>query len=232
MLCNHYKLGSIYYYRQTSLVLNFGATFFQIRHAIKRKQVNLKKIKCLLADDFPCILEFHDDDLSTVHELLEVVKGNCNLIDISCLEIAVEAFEVLVEAIPHLEAYKKKVEEFCQKSCCRGVYESLEVVRSPQPLSCENLVFVLYLGCTIRDIRDVVAKFSKLQAKILYIECEEYVHVTCYVPMKQNVVPAVKDLVLQHKDSLQSMGLKEFHVANNESVHLEVSTINLLCIHV
>uniref|UniRef100_A0A1X7TAR6 Uncharacterized protein n=1 Tax=Amphimedon queenslandica TaxID=400682 RepID=A0A1X7TAR6_AMPQE len=137
----------------------FGSAFFAANCAIQRKNINPDQMRMLLSDCFPHKPEFSNKHFETTNDILDAVKRNCNLIDINCLEVIVKQFNVS-EAFDPLEAYKAEVEEFC-KVLRDELNESLEVVRSPRPLSRETIVLVLDqipLTCTVCDIKDIVQK--------------------------------------------------------------------------
>lgn len=155
------NVGAIYFPLKdqdfSTLRCKFGSTFYAARCAIEKRDIDPEKMRRLLSDCFPHKSEFNDENLKTVHEILDAVKKNCNLIDINCLEVVVIQFNV-AEAIDPLEVYKAEVQEFC-KQLRNELNESLEVVRNPKLLSRETIVLVLDqtpLVCTVGDIKDVV----------------------------------------------------------------------------
>lgn len=202
----------------SSLRGKFGLAFYKVRLAINEKRINPEEIKMLLSDCFPFHKTyFGNKNLKTVHEVLEVVKEKCTLIDINCLEVVIKQFDVK-EAFPHIETYKKQVEEFCKQfltslSCS----QSLQVMRTPQTLSSETLVFVLDWeprNCTMNDIRDLIRKASephRTYIRIDQIEPNRSISVTCYVPMC--LMGGVVANTLLNIQYLSSKGLKELIVS-------------------
>ena len=203
----------------TLIRCKFGSAFFKVRCAINKKQIDLDAMKGLLADCFPFQKsEFTSKDLINIDAVLDVVKGKCNLIDINCLEVVVEQFDVL-DAVPHIEKYKSEVEEFCQTLHTElSLDETLEVVRSPQRLSHETVIFILERlpqNCTVGDIRDIVAKSSgasSVDVQIHRIKDDHSISVTCFVPM--SLTGFIITTVFHNIEELQSNGLKQLIVAD------------------
>ena len=200
----------------SSLRCKFGSAFYAARCAIEKKDINPVQMRMLLSDCFPHKLEFTNKHLETIHDILDVIKRNCNLIDINCLEVVVMHFNVS-EAVDPLEAYKAEVQEFC-KVLRDELNESLEVVRSPRPLSRETIVLVLDqtpLTCTVSDIKDVVRKASGAHigdVRIMNISDSHSIAITCFVPM--SLTGYVITTVLQNIEDFQSKGLRELILDN------------------
>lgn len=176
-------------------------------------------MRTLLSDCFPHKSEFDDENLKTVHKILDVVKRNCNLIDINCLEVVVTQFNV-AEAIDPLEAYKAEVQEFC-KQLRNELNESLEVVRNPKPLSRETIVLVLDqtpLTCTVGDIKDVVREATGAHisdVRITNISDSNSITITLFVPM--SLTGHVIATVIQNLELLQLKGLEQL-IFNNSLI--------------
>ena len=200
----------------SSLRCKFGSAFYAARCAIEKKNIDPVQMRMLLSDCFPHKQEFSNECLKTTNDILDVVKRNCNLIDINCLEIIVTHFNVS-EAFDPLEAYKAEVQEFC-KVLRDELNESLEVVRSPRPLSHETIVLVLDqtpLTCTVGDIKDVVRKASGAHigdVRIMNVSDTHSIAITCFVPM--SLTGYFITTVLQNMKHLQSKGLKELLLDN------------------
>ena len=203
----------------SSLRCKFGSAFYAARCAIEKRDIDPEKMRTLLSDCFPHKSEFHNEDLKTVHKILDAVKRNCNLIDINCLEVVVTQFNV-IEAIDPLEAYKAEVQEFC-KQLRNELNESLEVVRNPKPLSRETIVLVLDqtpLTCTVGDIKDVVREASGAHisdVKITNISDSNSITITLFVPM--SLTGHVIATVIQNLELLQRKRLEQL-IFNNSLI--------------
>ena len=218
---NFVFLGPIYFPLNkdaefSSLRCKFGSAFYAARCAIEKKNIDPVQMRILLSDCFPHKQDFTNRSLETTNTILDVIKRNCNLIDINCLEVVVMHFNVF-EAVDPLEAYKAEVEEFC-KVLRDELNGSLEVVRSPRPLSRETIVLVLDqtpLTCTVGDIKDVVRKASGAHiadVHILDISDSHSIAITCFVPM--SLTGYFITTVFQNIKHLQSKGLKELLLDN------------------
>ncbi|XP_019860013.1 PREDICTED: uncharacterized protein LOC109588286 [Amphimedon queenslandica] len=195
----------------SSLRCKFGSAFYAARCAIEKKNIDPLQMRMLLSDCFPHKPEFANKSLKNTHDIVDIVKRNCNLIDINCLEVLVMHFDVS-EAVDPLEAYKAEVQEFC-KVLRDELNESLEVVRSPRSLSRETIVLVLDqtpLTCTVGDVKDVVRKASGAHiedVRIMNISDSHSIAITCFVPM--SLTGYVITTVLQNIKDFQSKGLRE-----------------------
>uniref|UniRef100_A0A1X7TJT7 Death domain-containing protein n=1 Tax=Amphimedon queenslandica TaxID=400682 RepID=A0A1X7TJT7_AMPQE len=118
-------------------------------------------------------------------DVLDVVKGECSLTDISLLEAIVEEFEV-AEAERYIEQYKTTLEGFCQSmSIDLCLKEKFDAVNTSPSLKCESATYVFDWRPDekkLKDITDILSKTSGKFVKIKYIDTGYSIVVTCSFP--------------------------------------------------
>ena len=139
--------------------------------------------------------------------MLDVVNDDCTLINISCLESVVKRFDIK-EAKAHIQTYKEVVQSFCKEmkaSLCLG--ESFKVTKIPSLLQCETAVFVLDWdpkGCTLEDIRDLLAESVEGNVEIRDIREGRSIVVTCFFPLSLTTL-----VIAKAHETLESVKQKE-----------------------
>ena len=138
----------------------FATAFKNIRQAINNNPPPLDKLKLFLEDGYSH-LQSQLAHCNSIDDIITVVRRNCTLINISCLESIVEGF-CIKEAETLVQKYKDVVQSFCKDikaSFCLD--KRLEVAKFPLLLRQETAVFVLDwdpAGYTLQDIRVILAE--------------------------------------------------------------------------
>ena len=157
---------------------------YKVHKAILKKPPSIDDIKLLIIScdsDLKAKLE----NCSEVSDVLDVVKGECSLTDISLLETIVEEFEV-TEAERYIEQYKTTLEEFCHSlSIDLCLKEKFDAVNTSPSLKCETATYVFDWRPDekkLKDITDILSKTSGKFVKIKYIDTGYSIVVTCSFP--------------------------------------------------
>ena len=154
----------------------FANLFTNMWNVFNTAQLQADKLKWFLQDYFPH-LKSQLICASSTEDALEVVKEECSLIDITCLEVIVDHFNLL-EAKKHIEDYKSKLNKFCDNISARhALKETFRVVTTPFPLKCETIEFVLpwefkddyALRDALRDVEDILTVSFERLAKIVQV---------------------------------------------------------------
>lgn len=101
------------------------------------------------------------DNAREIRDILNIVREECTLTDITILKGIIEKFKIKA-AEEHVKEYMGAVSKFCHSvntRICTG--ETFEVTHSLSPLQCEIITFKLDWDAdqyTIADVRDVIAK--------------------------------------------------------------------------
>ena len=144
------------------------------------------------------------------------MREKCSLIDITCLEVIVDCFNLL-EAKKYIEDYKSELNEFCNNISARlAIKETFEVVSTPSPLKCETIEFVLAwefkddyaLKDALRDVKDILTVSFERLAKIvqvIVIAEEHSITVTCTFPFLLTTLLIAK--AQENLESLKKRGL-------------------------
>ena len=193
--------------------INFGSTFFQVRHIFLRKQNDLKidEIKALVTDFFPD-LKPQLNDKKTITQVLDVVKRKCNIINIRPLEVLIIEFNIK-EAEKIIKEYKKKAKDFCKTISVRLCLEKkLQAVPTPSRLKSKTVVFILDWNpdeLTLQDINDVLEKLEplenyRIQIAPLGIEqsIERHYHIQSSINALEEVTSFSSSSMLSLTDSL------------------------------
>ena len=126
-------------------------------------------MKWFFADSYPH-LKSEITHSKSIDDVLDVVRGHCTLIDISCLEGIVERLDIK-EAQTHIQAYKDVVRSFC-KEIKAFIEENLKENKSCSLLKCETAIFVLDwhpANYTLQDVRDIIAESVEENVQIRVI---------------------------------------------------------------
>ena len=183
----------------------FAITFSNIREAISNSSPPLDKLKQFLSDGYS-YLKSQISHSYSIDDILDVVNDNCTLINIRCLESIVKRFKIK-EAEIHIQTYKDVIQSFCKKmkgSLCLG--ESFKVTKTPSLLQCETAVFVLDWdpkGCTLEDIKDLLAESAEGNVEIRDIREGKSILVTCFFPFSQ-----ATSLIAKAQETLESVKQK------------------------
>ena len=199
----------------TSIRTEFGAMFYKIRTIITSKKIDSNELKKLIADCFPDLKPLLKN-IENMDDILDVVKGKCNLIDVHCLEVIVQTFKI-IEGQEHLDSYKEIVNKFCKSMRSRlCVDQVLQIIRTPTRLASETVVFILDWNpdtSTLEDIKNLLSILLNTNFKIEKIGTGQSVVVTCYCPAEYtgSLIMAVLDKI----DMLQKRGLKKFIIGKS-----------------
>ena len=198
----------------TSIRTKFGAMFYEIRKIITSTEIDSNELKQLIGDCF-FDLKPQLENKVKIDDVLEVVKGKCNLIDVHCLEVIVQTFKI-TEGQELLESYKGAVNIFCKSMSSRlCVDQILQVVRTPTRLASETVVFIVDWNpdtSTLEDIKNLLSISLDTNFQIEKIGTGQSVVVTCYCPAVYT--GSLIMAVLDKRDTLQMRGLKKFIVGN------------------
>ena len=162
----------------------FALAFSNIREAINKNPPPLDKLKLFLEDGYSH-LQSQLAHCNSIDDILTVVRRNCTLININCLESVVERFHIK-EAETQIQKYNDVIQSFCKEmkaSLCLNT--SLEETKS-HLLRQETAVFVLDwdpTGYTLQDIRNILAESLERDVQIRDLRKGNSIIVTCFFPL-------------------------------------------------
>ena len=139
-----------------SIRTEFAIFFNNIREAINTTPPPLDSLKRFLSDGYS-YLQAQIACSTSIDDILDIVRDNCTLINISCLEGIVVWFHIK-EAEAQIQAYKDVV-----WSVCKEIQVSLslkERLNFPH-LQSKTVVFILSwdpTGYTLQDVKDILAE--------------------------------------------------------------------------
>ena len=142
--------------------------------------------------------------------IMELVKEKCTIINICCLEIIINQYNI-EKAKAHIAVYKSEVDEFCETVRLSVSEDQNFMTSSSSFLKCETIQFVLEWEpdeYTLQDIRELLWKAFEDTAKrvlVRVIEKSNSIIVTCYAPRNIMDVLLVKAEV--NLKELQKIGL-------------------------
>lgn len=135
---------------------------------------------------------------ATINDTLRIVRDRSTLVDITDLEAIIDRFNIK-DAQPHITSYKEYIEDFCKSVSVRlCLDQTFQIPRSPSPLECEKVVFVLDWDpdqCTMEDIKDMISKgFEALARRVQVVLLKEgsSIIVTCVFPLHLTSVLVAK----------------------------------------
>ena len=185
-----------------SIRKKFGIAFSKVREAINKSPPPLDELMCFFADSYPH-LETEITHSKSINDVLNVVRGHCTLINISCLEGIVERFDIK-EAQTHIQTYKDVVQSFCKETkACLCLNETFNENKSHSLLKCETADFVLDwdpTNYTLQDIRDIIAESVEGNVEIRVIRRGKSIIVTCFFPLSLTTI-----LIAKAQETLESM---------------------------
>ena len=181
---------------------------------VKRKKLDINSVKQVLIDYDPG-LESRLARIKTINKVLEVVKSNCTIIDVSCLKVIIDKIKSKkAEAI--IRSYEIKVEEFCGSITAELCLEQkLQAIPVSPHLLCETAIFVLNWKpnmVTLKDINDVLCELKPLAKFYIKVELGRSVAVTYYCPTKNITLLIIT--VFAKMEILEERGLKEFIIGD------------------
>ena len=157
---------------------------------------------CFFADSYPH-LETETTHSKSINDVLDVVRGHCTLINISCLEGIVERFDIK-EAQTHIQTYKDDVQSFCEKtkaSLCLD--ETFKENKSQPLLKCETADFLLDwdpTNYTLQDVRDIIAESVEENVQIHVVRKGNSIIVTCFFPLS-----LTSSIIARAQETLESV---------------------------
>ena len=188
----------------------FAIFFTKVRDVFNAAQLPVDKLKRSLQDYNPRLMS-QLTDANSIDDVLDIVRKKCSLINITCLEVIVDSFNLL-EAKKHIEDYKNELNKFCDNISARlALAETFEVVSTSSPLKCETIEFVLdwefeedyALRDALRDVEDILTVSFERLAKIVQVKVFVKVHsitVTCTFPFILTTL-----LIAKAQETLESL---------------------------
>ena len=154
---------------------------YKVHKAILKKSPSIDDIKLLIVScnsDLKAKLE----NCSDLSDVLDVVKRECSLTDISLLEAVVEEFEI-TEAKKYITQYKQTLEEFCHSiSLDLCLKEKFDAVNTSPSLKRDTATYIFDWRPDekkLKDITDILSETSGKLVKIKYIDTGYSIVVTC-----------------------------------------------------
>ena len=179
---------------------------------------SVDEMKSFLIESYPELSQ-SIKDVTTVTEIMNIVKGRCTIIDISMIETIVTQYTI-TEGIELVKKYKEKVDCFCSKISLGFMLDKMFLAESF--LICETIQFVLDWEPdehTLDDIRRLIKKaFKDLNKRIIIkgISQVNSISITCFTP--HHLLAA---LFLEAKDNLTVL-IKEFNLISLAIGHYTV----------
>ena len=185
-----------------SIRKKFGIAFSKVREAINKSPPPLDELTCFFVDSYPH-LETEITHSKSINDVLNVVRGHCTLIDISCLEGIVERYDIK-EAQTHIQTYKDVVQSFRKETkACLCLNETFKENKSHSLLKCETADFVLNWdpkSCTLEDINVLLAESVEENVQIRVIRENQSISVTCFFPLSLTTL-----LIARAQETLEMM---------------------------
>uniref|UniRef100_A0A1X7UWC6 Death domain-containing protein n=1 Tax=Amphimedon queenslandica TaxID=400682 RepID=A0A1X7UWC6_AMPQE len=194
----------------SSIRASLGRMLYKVDKAILKKSPSIDDIK-LLIKSYNLDLKPKLENCLDLSDVLDVVKGECSLTDISLLEAIVEKFEV-TEAERYIEQYKTTLEEFCHSMSVElCLKEKFDAVNTSPSLKCESATYVFDWRPDekkLKDITDILSKTSGKFVKIKYIDTGYSIVVTCSFfrsVMKRLIIKLSENLALLKESGLMKL---------------------------
>ena len=157
-------------------------------------------------------------DADSFDDVMEVIEGECSIINIAFLETIVSKYSIQ-DAADKILAYQTHLDEFCENNLtmfCNHQFKRL----SSSLLTCETIKFVLKWNPSehsLSDIKGLLWKtFKDNQVEVVVIEEGNSIIVTCYAPhylMESLLLTARENLdVLKEEMGLISLTIGYFTV--------------------
>lgn len=173
-------------------------------------------------------------DAKSFDAVMEIVENKCTVINVCCLEAIVDHYNV-TDAKSHIEVFKSKVNDFCDKVrgdiCSNGRFL---IASSPHQLTCETIEFVVEWEadkCTLNDIRGLLSIAFKGMVKTVRVTSimeGKSIVITCYAP--QYMLDCLAIIAEENLDHLKDVGLIKlsigYHTLFDRNKENEVSNSN------
>ena len=193
----------------------------------------------LSVDDIKQFLEDYDSSLkeklakiSTLQEVMSLIRDNCSLINVVILEAVVEYFEI-TGAQKHIDNYKKLIMESCKNlSVCLCLNESFDTVKTSPPLKCETATYTLGWEPNehkLKDVIDILSKTSGKCVKVKSIKEGNSITVTCTFP--HSLTGAIITKVMENIDILIKNGLISLTIGYCTVWARQTGKVQIMCIH-
>ena len=169
-------------------------------------------------------LEAQLDNARTFESVMQVVEGECSIINVVLLETIVSKYSIQ-DAADKVLAYQTHLDEFCENNLtmfCNHQFKRL----SSSLLTCETIKFVLKWNPSehsLSDIKGLLWKtFKDNQVEVVVIEEGNSIIVTCYAPhylMESLLLTARENLdVLKEEMGLISLTIGYFTVYDQHMI--------------
>ena len=169
-------------------------------------------------------LEAQLDNARTFESVMQVVEGECSIINVVLLETIVSKYSIQ-DAADKVLAYQTHLDEFCENNLtmfCNHQFKRL----SSSLLTCETIKFVLKWNPkdhSLSNIRGLLWKtFKDNQVEVVVIEEGNSTIVTCYAPhylMESLLLTARENLdVLKEEMGLISLTIGYFTVYDQHMI--------------
>uniref|UniRef100_A0A1X7UTT3 Death domain-containing protein n=1 Tax=Amphimedon queenslandica TaxID=400682 RepID=A0A1X7UTT3_AMPQE len=167
-----------------SMRTSLGRMLYNVHNAILKVPLSLDDMKLLILS-CNSDLKLKLDNCCDISSVIDVIKGECSLTDISLLEAVVEEFGI-TEAERYIECYRTTLKEFCDTmSIDLCLKEKFDAVNTSPSLKCESATYVFDWRPDekkLKDITDILSKTSGKIVKIKYIDTGYSIVVTCSFP--------------------------------------------------
>ena len=188
-------------------------SFAKMFYNVQKEMVNMNDAPSV--DDIKQFLEYCDSSLkaklaeiSTLKEVIRVIRDNCSLINVVILEAVVEQFEI-TGAQKHIDNYKDSISDFSKNLSVRlCLNESFDTVKTSPPLKCETATYTLDWEPDehkLKDITDILSKSSGKHVKLIRVKEGNSITVTCTFP--HSLTGAIITKVMENIDILIKNGL-------------------------
>ena len=175
-------------------------------------------------------LEADVTEINTLLGVMNLIKKNCSLVNISILEAVVEFFDIS-EAQKYIDHYKKVIDDSCEKlSISLCLNEPFSVVKARPPLKCETATFVFDWEPDEHELKDVKDILSKITGKLVHIEFinkGNSITVTCSFPYFLTGSLIIK--VTENLDMLIKNGLMKLTIGYCIVWNKQVCSIMIVC---
>lgn len=176
-------------------------------------------------------LKIHLEHTHTFNGVMELIEGECSVINITILESIVNKYSIH-SARDYILAYQTNLDDFCHNSltlCCNYQFKRLSLPL----LTCETIKFILKWNPdehSLTNIKGLLWKAFKDNKVDVVVVKEGSVIVLCYAPlylMESLLLVARNNLDLLKEMKLQSL-IIGYHTVYEETVINEVSLLVII----
>ena len=216
--------------------VSFAKIFFNVRKAMKAtSDLSIEDMKQFL-EDYDSDLKSELAEISTLEDLMRLIRKNCSLINVVLLEAVVEKFDI-ASAQRYIDEYKKLINQSCKNlSVHLCLNESFETIRTGPPLKCETATYMLGWNpeeYKLKDVTDIVSKSSGKLVKLINIKSTQSITITCSFPHSLTgalIIKLSENLELLIKNGLMKLTVGYCTIWKKQKIQVCVYILSVIII--